>query len=343
MALGCGPQGPGTNAPGGSTSGAASAEAGGPNDPQRVEGIADVACEVDASNAPLVALDLFASQSDALGGRPIARYELQSGKLTLGVGDSDLIASLESSTGGVEISALVRLRDVPLWVKPSRRLLGGMLIPGPESRAVVVRADPKTVRVRLAQHPFLDPPTLALDEAIACDDLQGFPPEEIGRPAGENIQLKKGTALLPSPDAEAEDALPLVLPPSYFSMLGVELERRGDFVRVELTLAEGSLTGWVPSSAVMKSGPQGITGGPRGVTAAHSVEAAWTCSEARPFAMIAPAGNVMVWLGEARANTAIGKGAVIADLDPTWTSVNLRGLEGRAVMRTSQLADCKPK
>lgn len=333
-------------------------------DAGRIEVLAQSVCEVrTAGEVPAKQrLYLASSVEDAREKRPLVQGRYESATFSLRPGNAEeTFSSVEASGWGTSFSGLLPTKDVPIWIKPSRKLASGMVTPGPETKAKLVRVERGSVvvRVELASSP--------VEETIACDDLVANPPEMVSLAPGKEMALdaSKGVEVLPTPTSPAGSGLIVRSPeasvPSFFDI--VELERQGKLAKVQIPSRDGTMTGWVPAANV-RTIAESASKGPRvgAWTGNRMTEPAkepnpfapkWTaCPHPVRFAAIPFKEAEPIWAGEARAQTLIGlvdEASVNKLWKDTpapagWIHVALKGIDStRLLVREADLNGCKEK
>jgi hypothetical protein len=331
-------------------------------DASNVEALAEPPCKVVTGGEPPeeARIRVFASRQDERDEVSLLAGRYQSATFRLSAGNADeTLSRVEASGWGTTISALVRTREVPIWVKPSRTVGNGMVTSGPKTWARLVRVEGTSAFVRVqigSRH---------IEETIPCDDLVATPPPSAPLARGKHklLEASRGVEVLPSPTSPAGSGIVIQTPKASTPVLFdiVELERKGRLASVQISYLGGKISGWVPAANV-RPVPQvkereeyGIigllSGGSSDGTARAKLEPAGRlvgCPNAVKIAAIPRAGKGPVWVGEVRAITAIGLAerpalfTVQEDLPPPkgWVDVKLFGINARVVARESDLKPC---
>jgi hypothetical protein len=330
-------------------------------DARSVEALAETPCKVaTGGEAPEEArLRVFASRRDERDEVALLAGRYQSATFRLSAGNADeTLSRVEASGWGTTTSGLVRTKEIPIWVKPSRTIADGMVTSGPKAWARLVRVEGTSavVRVQIGSK--------NIEETVPCDDLVATPPPSAPLARGKHklLEASRGVEVLPSPTSAAGGGIVIHAPKASTPILFeiVELERKGRFASVEIAYLGGKISGWVPVTNVRpipqaKEKEYGIvgllSGGSSAGPARTKPEPAGRlvgCPNAIKIAAIPRAGDDPVWIGEVRAITAVGLPerpglfTVQKDLPPPkgWADVKLFGIEGRVVVRESDLRPC---
>jgi hypothetical protein len=314
-----------------------------------IEPVAGVGCELrtegPVDGAPR--LELFASLLDASQGRVLARARYESATFSIPGGEPSGAAWVEGSGWGASFAGLVRAPLVPVWVKASRPLASGMILPQPRTRVSLVQIGAGSVQVRVEHHELLDPRSLPVVETVACADLQASPPPWSGSSAGKEVTLGvgEGLELFPMPESAPEQGLVLVARKEARddTLDGKELERRGEVVRVEVPSNDGHVRGWISATAVRAPQHYDRIGPPQH----HPADAPRVgaperriCKAPLRFAAI-PAGREPVWLGELRAGTVLGRDLTRPADARGFAPIEVAGIEGDLVARSDDLNACE--
>ncbi len=324
---------------------AASAIPNGAATPETIEPLAGFVCELEGrALGDGARLPLYASQLHAERGAAMGSVAAESTRLRLTRAESDGVALAEVDGYGLAVAGLVRLRDLSVYVRPARRLAGGMITPGQGLSARLARVDAEEALVTIASFSLLDPELLPLEERVRCDDLLAAPGELSGAPAGRAISLdaSEGLEVLPSPTSTAGTGLNVVSRRVDGLLAARELERALGRARVEIASPEGAVTGWVDAEAVGDS--LGPTSAPQ-PAARRSPAAALGQGErrscAKELSLAARVDSTLYAVGRARAGTPL---VIVKDApaDDGWRRVELAAFSGESYAREAELAACAP-
>jgi hypothetical protein len=313
---------------------------------RRIETPAPGGCELQTApedEPPRGGLKVFASEADQRDGHALATIEHAAATFRLASGDGQTGAWIEATGHGWTASAFVARKDVPVGLRPSRKILGGLLLPAPGTRPSIVYVDDRAVRIRLTEHELLSPGTLPIEETVACDDLWAGPTPSPTLSSGKRVGLSatEPVGVHDVPSQESEELLHLARRfASRPVLLANEIDRKGGFVRVEVPSSDGWIVGWVDASAV---GPPpndegaGMVAPP--VRLPHAAEDGPRCDRALPFAVTSTMQPV--WLGEIRAGSTIRPAKPGTTAPAGWTPIRLEGIAGAfPLVRTDALEAC---
>lgn len=311
----------------------------GPDEARTIE-IISGNCEVrtEGEVAARTKLPIYATVLDAEQEKQaIGSFHYTSGVFTLATGTSS-VAGVELSGWGVTVRAIAKARDIPLWVRPSRKLLHGMLTPGPKTRVELQAVEERAARVRL-KHSLVDAADLEAEELIPCEDLTATAssPERLtfGKPV--TLVSKKPIELRATRgDADATARIVLRSP----SMAATEVETAGGFSRVEIRSADGDLSGWVSSSVVSARDGAFPPDAPEPVAIEPRSTVAWTCKN--PVRLAVPYGD-MLWIGSLRNGADVVGSSKRSEMEPpsSWLKLEVLALPGVSVyVRRADLDRC---
>jgi hypothetical protein len=312
----------------------------------RVEELGAFVCELEAQQTPSTAppLRLYATLADVGLSAVWVNSYFELARFRIAAGDGS-IAMAEVDGFGTTARGLVDMSKVPLWVQPSRRLVGGMLTPNRKTQVELVSVDADSVVVKLMRHSLIEPSLLPIEERLRCSELATSPPAPLDPSSGKAVHLlaKEGVQLQSAPEPDDRGGFS-IKPPVGTTLEAIELERRGGFVRVEVPSPEGTLTGWVAANSLTKpptSGhgllaPLGSIGRkpaePERLTPRYGV----SCQSKVRIA--ADSAHGPVWLGEIREGVSFVP-TPKPQTPPGWTPIQVAGLNGHLFIRDTDLQE----
>lgn len=317
-----------------------------PIEAARVEELAPSGCEVESEALPKEAppLRLFATLSDVGRGQLWVTARSEVARFRLPVGDGS-VAAAELDGFGTSVSGLVDFAKLPLWMRASRPLAGGLITADRETRVELVRVESDGVVVRLARHELIDTAALPIEERLRCADLSASPQVAPPPSAGKEIRLVAKDGLEVSPTPDRDDKAGLTIKPVVGATLeAIELERASGFVRVEVPSRAGRITGWVPAAAVRP--PVAPAHGVLGVLSSSRSPNRDAAPELIPknarrcrtnLRLASESWQGPVWLGAVRAGVALLTEDRKAPAG--WVAITVRGVSGQLLARTTDLAD----
>ena len=326
----------------------ASVELAPPVEAGRIEELGAGVCELEAqqtaSSAP--PLRLYATLADVGLSAVWVNSYFELARFRIAAGDGS-VGMAEVDGFGTTATGLVDMTKVPLWVKPSRRLVGGMLTPNRKTQVELVSVDANGVVVKLSRHSLIEPSLLPIEERLRCSELATTAPAAPDASSGKPVHLlaKDGLLLRSAPEPEDRGGFS-IKPPVGTTLEAIELERRGSFVRVEVPSPEGALTGWVAANAITKPPPggHGLLGPlapsarkpaePERLTPRNGV----SCQSKVRIA--ADSAHGPIWLGEIREGVTFVP-TPKPQTPPGWTPIQVAGLNGRLFVRDTDLQEAK--
>lgn len=295
--------------------------------------------------------------SDAETAKLVIKYEAASFELPTGDATS-AGATLESQ--GTRFHGLVATSDVPIHLKPSHKLLGGLVTPLPKLHLELVGVDAGALRMRVAKSDLLEVDDAARNATIPCADLGASPFERVPPSQGKEVSLDGKVGLPVSANPDEPPVMTIHVPQATVDLPieAVKLETKGKWTRVEIPSPEALITGWVPSDHV--HGPPkkqyGVVGGlpkkgkaesplPPPPSDVENKPAGIECKASLDIAVPAKVGGAELFVaGEVHAGTVF-----IMDVDPKhaapspeWRPILLRGVTGNVPIfaRTQTLETC---
>lgn len=308
-----------------------------PSEPRAIEAVTG-SCEV-LTEGPVPAqakLRIYASVIDAeQEANAIGSFQYASGSFTLATGTNS-VAKVELSSHGVTVRAIAKARDIPLWVRPSHKLLHGMLSPGPRTRVELQAVEERAARVRL-KHALVQPAELDSEELIPCEDLTASASTPDRLSFGKPVTLNGKEPIELRATREDGEASPRIVL-RQGSLAAMEIESSAGLSRVEIRSLDGDLTGWVRSSIVSARGAALAPEPEQPLAPAPGGTVAWTCKRPVPLAV---RDRDLVWIG------ALRDGADLIGSGPTheqasgWWKLEVLPLPGVAVyVRGSDFEGC---
>ena len=338
----------------------------GTEEPAKLESLGAPGCTLDmprsAANAPLRlrvkrnGVADGASSSDRAGSDPaVLTVRGASAKLGLPLGPAgEALVSAESVSAVIE--GFVAHGEIPLYVRPSHKLAGGVLTATSSTRVELLTVAEGTTQVHLATSKLLQLSESATNESVACSDLGAAP---FGRPEpadGKPVSLdaKKGLEVRASPEGSPVATLHVPDATVDLPLEATKIQVKGAFALVEIPGKDGIIRGWVPTTQVhaRAKAVAGLLGAlgpanselPKGDSPVKS--AGFECKASIAFAAPERVGALdhLVWVGTLRAESV-----VMTDDDPkhaapseSWRPIRIRDVSANVPLfvRAEALAAC---
>ena len=335
-------------------------------EPAKRESLGAPGCTLDmprsAANAPLRlrvkrnGVADVASSSDQAGGEPaVLTVRGASAKLALPLGSAGE-ALVSAETLGAVIEGFVAHGEIPLYVRPSHKLAGGVLTATSGTRIQLVTVAEGAIQIHLATSKLLQLSESYTDESIACSDLGAAPfggaePAE-GKPV--SLDAKKGLEVRAAPEGSKVATLHVPEATVDLPLEATKIQVKGTFTLVEIPGTDGIIRGWVPTTQVharakASFGLLGTLGPvnhelPQGDSSVKS--AGFECKASIAFAAPERVGALdhLVWVGTLRADSVI-----MSDPDPkhaapseSWRPIRIRDVSANVPLfvRAEALAAC---
>lgn len=241
------------------------------DEPVKLEGLASPGCTLEARKPPssltpsaservLQSIKVRVARDAVSGvGEPaIITVRHHTAKFTLAT-DNTAAAGVVAEIPGVKIAGFVSRNEIPIFIRPSHKIAGGVIITTPQTPLELVGVEANGLRVKLAQSGgLLELASGVGEDSIPCADAGASPFEPPLPQKGKEVELdaKKGLPVSSAPDEAPKATLHVPQANVPLPIEAIELGRKGKFAEVEISGSQAFLTGWVPIASVHKAGPK---------------------------------------------------------------------------------------
>ncbi len=224
------------------------------DEPAKLESSAPAGCTLAmpaATDSPPIRIrvrrDGVAFASDAT----VLTVRRASATLGLPLGTSGEVAVSVDGVGA-HIEGFVARAEVPLHVRPSHRLAGGVVTATPDSHLEIVTVEQGSVKIRLSASALAVISESAATESVPCDDLGAAPFDRPVLADGKPVSLDATEGLEVRASSDGPPMLTLHAPPATVAIPfeATKLGVKGKLALVEIPGRDAIITGWVPTARV---------------------------------------------------------------------------------------------